>query len=53
MVDQIQQHACTFFRKLWQKLKTKVKPWENIRSAFKALNFISIQQLFLHVAQLN
>ena len=34
-VDQIQQHACRFFRKLWQNLKTKAKLWENIRAAFK------------------
>ena len=52
-VDQIQQHACTLFRKLWQNLKTKAKLWENIRAAFKVLTFVSMQQLFFHVADLN
>lgn len=52
-VDQIQQHACTSFRKLWQNLKTKAKLWENIRAAFKVLTFVSMQQLFFYVAQLN
>ena len=52
-VDQIQQHACTFFQKLWQNLKTKAELWENIRAAFKILTFVSMQQLFFHVAELN
>ncbi len=32
---------------------TKAKLWENIRAAFKILTFASMQQLFLHVAELN
>lgn len=52
-VDQIQQHACTFFRKLWLTLKTKAKLWENIRAAFKVLTCVSMKNLFLQVAQLN
>ncbi len=52
-VDQIQQHACTFFRRLWQNLKTKAKLWENIRAAFKILTFLSMKNLLFHIAELN
>lgn len=52
-VDQIQQHACTHFRKLWLGLKTKKKLWENIRAAFKMIDFQSMEQLFEHLAKIN
>lgn len=52
-VDQIQQHACYYFRKLWLALKTKKKLWENIRATFKLLNFDSMQKLFEHIAKIN
>lgn len=52
-VDQIQQHACTYFKKLRIKLKTKAKLWENIRAAFKIMRFNSMEKLFFKIAELN
>ena len=52
-LDQVQQHACSYFKKLWVKLKTKAKLWENIRAAFKILTFDSMKQLFFKVAEIN
>jgi hypothetical protein len=35
LVDQIQQLCCPLFRAAWQKCKSKVSLWENIRGTFK------------------
>ena len=52
-VDQIQQHSCNHFQKIRNKLKTKVKLWENLRATFKILPFKSMEMLFFKIAELN
>jgi hypothetical protein len=49
-VDQIQQHCCDQFQKLWKGLGTKAKLWECLRSFFKALVFRSMKALFNRIA---
>ena len=51
MVDQIQQYACQYFRALWQGLGTKAKLWQPIRAAFTMIQFQTMKQLFVFVAQ--
>lgn len=49
-IDQIQQHCCELFQKLWQGLGTKTKLWECLRSFFKTLVFPSMEALFKRIA---
>lgn len=49
-VDQIQQHCCERFQKLWKALGTKAKLWECLRSFFKAVVFRSMTALFNRIA---
>jgi hypothetical protein len=49
-IDQIQQHCCELFQKLWNGLGTKTKLWECLRSFFKALVFRSMETLFKRIA---
>lgn len=50
-VDQIRQYACEYFRTLWQGLGTKAKLWQAIRAAFTMIQFQTMKQLFVFVAQ--
>ncbi len=49
-IDQIQQHCCRVFRRLWQGLGTKVKLWRAIRHLFNVLVFQSMEALYRHLA---
>jgi hypothetical protein len=49
-IDQIQQHCCELFQKLWQGLGTKAKLWECLRSFFRTLVFRSMEALFKRIA---
>ena len=50
-VDQTRQYACEYFRILWQGLGTKAKLWQAIRAAFTMIEFQTMKQLFVFVAQ--
>ena len=50
-VDQIRQYACEYFRILWQGLGTKTKLWHAIRAAFTMIQFQTMKQLFVFVAE--
>ncbi len=51
-LDQIQQGACKTFRTIHAALKTKAKMWESLRAVFKLLPCLSMQQAWLHVANM-
>jgi hypothetical protein len=50
-VDQLQQLASTIFQQILQRLKTKVKFWEFIRSMFKLIPCDSMLDLHIKLAE--
>ena len=51
-VDQIQQHACQYFKMILTELKTKVKLWESLRAVFKILPCKNMTQIFFCIAEM-
>lgn len=51
-VDQIQQHACNYFREILSDLKTRIKLWESIRAVFKIVPCKNMQELYLSIANM-
>jgi len=51
-VDQIQQHACQYFKMILTELKTKVKLWESLRAVFKILPCKNMEQIFFCIADM-
>ena len=46
LVDQIQQMCCPLFRAAWKKFGSKRALWDNLRSHFRHIAFLSMQHLF-------
>ena len=51
-VDQIQQSACPFFKKILSDLKTRAKFWESIRAVFKIIPCDNMLHIFFSVAEM-
>lgn len=51
-VDQIQQSACQYFRKILEELKTRIKFWDVIRSVFKIIPCKNMKQVFFCIADM-
>jgi len=51
-VDQIQQHCCTYFKKLWEGLKTKVKLWDSMRAVFKILPKNNMTEVLFSITEM-
>jgi hypothetical protein len=46
LVDQTQQLCCPLFRAIWQKFGSKRALWDNLRSHFRHIAFMSMQHLY-------
>jgi hypothetical protein len=46
LVDQTQQLCCPLFRAIWQKFGSKRALWDNLRSHFRHIVFMSMQHLY-------
>ena len=51
-VDQIQQHACQYFKAIFVELKTKIKLWEYFRAVFNILSRKNMTQIFFSITDM-
>jgi len=46
LIDQIQQLACSLFQAVWNKIGSKIRLWQHIRSLFYYFEFDSMEMLY-------